>query len=260
MINNNFCNGGLMNKNVVAYYRTSSQSNVGTDKDSLKRQKHSVENYTKSNGMVIIKDFYDKGVSGSTDVFTRGSFLEMMNYCKENSIDTIVVEGADRIARDLLVMETAFMYLTSKLGYNLISVANPETFVDDTPTATLIRQILGVISQFEKSQIVEKLNGARKRKKALNKNRGITSRNGNGKVEGRKFMTEKHPELFELVVSYRKQTDRKTRQPLSHRNISKLLKDNHNISVSYNTVKRILEDVVRIKREERNMKRRKKVA
>ena len=56
-----------MNKNVVAYYRTSSQSNVGTDKDSLKRQKHSVENYTKSNGMVIIKDFYDKrGISYSS--------------------------------------------------------------------------------------------------------------------------------------------------------------------------------------------------
>jgi len=249
-----------MEKNVVAYYRTSSQSNIGTDKDSIKRQKQSVENYTKSNGMVIIKYFYDKGVSGSTDVFTRGSFLEMMNYCKENSIDTIVVEGADRIARDLLVMETAFMYLTSKLGYNLVSVANPETFVDDTPTATLIRQILGVISQFEKSQIVEKLKGARKRKKVLNKKRGITSRNGNGKVEGRKFLTETHPELFELVVSYRKQIDRKTRQPLSYVKISKLLKENHSISVSYNTVNRILDDVVRIKRDERNMKRRKLVA
>ena len=67
--------------------------------------------------MKVVKDFYDKGVSGTTDVFNRGSFLEMMTYCKDNSIDTIVVEGADRIARDLLVMETAFMYLTSCLLY-----------------------------------------------------------------------------------------------------------------------------------------------
>ena len=56
-----------MEKNVVAYYRTSSQSNVGGDKDSLKRQQNSVITYTKSNGMKVIKDFYDKGVSGSTD-------------------------------------------------------------------------------------------------------------------------------------------------------------------------------------------------
>ena len=158
-----------MEKQVVMYARTSSQASGGSDKDSLKRQRHSVSTYCKSNGLIVVKEFYDKGVSGTTDVFTRGSFLEMMNYCKDNSIDTIVVENADRLARDLITMETAFMYLTSKLGYNLISVANPETFVDDTPTATLIRQILGVISQFEKSQIVEKLKGARERKSKLNK-------------------------------------------------------------------------------------------
>ena len=249
-----------MEKQVVMYARTSSQASGGSDKDSLKRQRHSVSTYCKSNGLIVVKEFYDKGVSGTTDVFTRGSFLEMMNYCKDNSIDTIVVEGADRIARDLLVMETAFMYLTSKLGYNLVSVANPETFVEDTPTQTIIRQILGALSQFEKSQIVEKLKGARERKSTLNKSRGYVSRNGKGKVEGRKFLTEKHPELFELVVSYRKQIDRKTKKPLSYMNISKLLKDNHNISISYNTVNRILDDVVRIKREERNRKRRKLVA
>ena len=247
-----------MEKNVVAYYRTSSQSNVGGDKDSLKRQQNSVITYTKSNGMKVVNEFYDKGVSGSTDVFTRGSFLEMINYCKDHSIDTILVENADRLARDLITMETAFMYLTSKLGYNLISVANPETFVDDTPTATLIRQILGVISQFEKSQIVDKLKGARERKKALNKNRGITSRNGNGKVEGRKFLTEKHPQLFELVVKYRKNEGRT--KPLSYMGISKKLKAENDISISYNTVNRILRDVDRIKRENRNTRRRKKVA
>ena len=249
-----------MGKNVCGYYRTSSNSNVGTDKDSLKRQQNSVMTYTKSNGMKVVKEFYDKGVSGSTDVFTRGSFLEMMNYCKDNSIDTIVVEGADRIARDLITMETAFMYLTSKLGYNLISVANPETFIEDTPTQTMIRQILGVISQFEKSQIVEKMKVARERKSKLNKSRGYVSRNGTGKVEGRKFLTEKHPELFELVVSYRKQIDRKTKKPLSYMKISQLLKDNQNISISYNTVNRILDDVVRMKNEEKNRKRRKLVA
>ena len=118
-----------MGKNVCGYYRTSSNTNIGPEKDSLKRQQNSVMTYTKSNGMKVVKEFYDKGVSGSTDVFTRGSFLEMMNYCKDNSIDTILVENADRLARVLITMETAFMYVTSKLGFHLISVANPETFI-----------------------------------------------------------------------------------------------------------------------------------
>ena len=247
-----------MEKQVVMYARTSSQASGGTDKDSLKRQRHSVSKYCKSNGLIVVKEFYDKGVSGTTDILSRSSFIQMMNYCKNNSIETIVVESSDRLARDLIIMETAFMYLTSKCGYNLVSVANPETFVAKTPTATLIRQILGVISQFDKSQVVEKLSGARKRKKVLNKSRGITSRNGNGKVEGRKFLTEKHPQLFELVVKYRKNEGRT--KPLSYMGISKKLKAENDISISYNTVNRILRDVERIKRENRNTRRRKKVA
>ena len=43
----NFHYRGNMDTNVVGYYRTSSSSNVGNDKDSRKRQKHSVETYTK---------------------------------------------------------------------------------------------------------------------------------------------------------------------------------------------------------------------
>ena len=79
-------------------------------------------------------------------------------------------------------------------------------------------------------------------------------------MEGRKFLTEKHPELFDLVVSNRKKIDRKTHQPFSYSKISALIKEEHNLSISFNSVKRILEDVVRIKREERNRKRRKLVA
>ena len=255
----NFHYRGNMDTNVVGYYRTSSSSNVGNDKDSRKRQKHSVETYTKSNGMNLVAEFYDKGVSGTKEILNRTSFMEMLNYCEDNSIDTIVFESSDRLSRDLIVMETGFQYLTS-LGYKLISVANPNTFIEDTPTATLIRQVLGVISQFEKSNLVMKLKVARDRKKPLNESRGYTNRKGKGKCEGRKYLTEKNPELYDLVVSYRKKIDRKTHQPFSYRKISALLKEEHNLSISFNSVKRILEDVVRIKREDRNRKRRKLVA
>ena len=241
---------------VVGYYRTSSNSNVGQDKDSRKRQRHAVMNYASSNGMTVVSEFYDIGVSGTKEILNRPSFMKMLDYCEDNEISTIVLEDASRMSRDLIIQETGFQYLTTKLGYKLVSVANPDTFVENTPTGTLIRQVLGVISQFEKSSLVDKLRVARERKSIVNKRKGIIARSGKGKVEGKKRLTEKSPYLTELVVSYRKKIDRRTHQPYSYRKISKLLQEKNEISISYQTVNRILDDVVFMKKEERNRKRR----
>jgi len=70
-------------------------------------------------------------------------------------------------------------------------------------------------------------------------------------------LSEKHPELAKLVVNYRKMIDTKTHKPLSYRTISRRLEDEHNLVVSHNTVHRILDDVVFMKKVERNRKRRK---
>ena len=247
-----------MNKKIVGYFRTSSKSSTGEDKDSGKRQRHSVHTFCKSKGWDVVKDFWDKGVSGTLDVLNRPSFLEMLNYCEENEIKTIVFENSSRLSRDLICMETGFQYLSS-LGYTLISVDSPETFVENTPTSVLIRQVLGCISQFEKSSLVEKLRVSRKRKSKLNKKNGYISRTGRGKVEGVKKLTELNPELSGLVVSYRRKKDIRTKNSLSYMKISKLLEDENNLSVSFNSVKRILDDVKDEKRESRNRRRRKRI-
>jgi hypothetical protein len=36
-------------------------------------------------------------------------------------------------------------------GIDLIAADNPGSFIDDTPTAKLVRQVLGAISEFDKS-------------------------------------------------------------------------------------------------------------
>ena len=245
-----------MNKKVCGYYRTSSKSSSGDDKDSGKRQKHSVHSFCKSKNWEIGNEFWDKGVSGTLDVLNRPSFLEMLNYCEEYGIDTIVFESSSRLSRDLICMETGFQYLSS-LGYTLISVDSPKTFVENTPTSVLIRQVLGCISQFEKSNLVEKLRVSRKRKSKLNKKNGYISRTGRWKVEGVKKLTELNPELSGLVVKYRRKKDIRTKKSVSYMKISKLLQDEHNLSVSFNSVKRILDDVKDEKRNKRNIERRK---
>jgi hypothetical protein len=51
-------------------------------------------------------------------------------------------------------------------GINLIAADSPESFLNDTPTAVMIRQVQGAFAQFEKAMLVTKLKGARDRKKA----------------------------------------------------------------------------------------------
>jgi DNA invertase Pin-like site-specific DNA recombinase len=242
-----------MCKEVVGYYRTSSTTNV--EGDSRTRQSISVKNYSKTKGWNVSGEFYDV-ISGTTNILERKEFVEMLSYCEEHSIDTILFEGSDRLSRDLLVNEYSYEYLT-KLGFTLISVKNDRSFTDTSPTGILVRQILSTISSFEKNNLVEKLRQSRERKSKKNKELGINlSRNGNGRCGGKRKLTDTIPNLSNLVLSYKKTKDIRTRKPLTNSKISKLLLEEHNISVSYNSVRRILEDVERDKREKINLKRR----
>jgi DNA invertase Pin-like site-specific DNA recombinase len=76
---------------------------------------------------------------------------------------------------------------------DLIAADSPGSFIDDTPTAKLVRQVLGAISEFDKAMTVAKLRGARERK-----------RREAGKCEGRKSHGELNPELVALVRQLRR--------------------------------------------------------
>jgi DNA invertase Pin-like site-specific DNA recombinase len=241
-----------MCKNVVGYYRTSSTTNVKGD--SRTRQSISVKNYSKTKGWNVTGEFYDV-ISGTTNILERKEFVEMLSYCEMNSIDTILFEGSDRLSRDLIVNETSYEYLT-KLGYTLISVKNDKTFTETTPTGILVRQILSTISSFEKNNLVEKLRVSRERKSKKNKELGLISRTGRGRCGGKRKLTETNPNLSNLVLSYKKTKDLRTRKPLTNTKISNLLLEEHNLSVSYKSVGRILKDIERDKREKINSKRR----
>jgi DNA invertase Pin-like site-specific DNA recombinase len=222
--------------------------------DSRTRQSISVKNYSKTKGWNVTGEFYDV-ISGTTNILERKEFVEMLSYCEENSIDTILFEGSDRLSRDLIVNETSYEYLT-KLGYTLISVKNDKTFTETTPTGILVRQILSTISSFEKNNLVEKLRVSRERKSKKNKELGLISRTGRGRCDGKRKLTETNPNLSNLVLSYKKTKDLRTRKPLTNTKISNLLLEEHNLSVSYKSVGRILKDIERDKREKINSKRR----
>lgn len=181
-----------MTAEAVAYYRTSSATNVGADKDSLNRQKAAVLAYAQAHSITIVDEFYDAAVSGADPVEARAGFLAMLARIEGNGVRAILVETANRFARDLIVQETGWRFLQAR-GIDLVAVDSPEAFLSDTPTAVLIRQILGAVAQFEKASLVAKLRGARLRKK-----RQV------GKCEGRKSYAELDPEMVEYVRDLRR--------------------------------------------------------
>lgn len=171
----------------VAYFRTSSETNVGADKDTLKRQGAAVAKFAKAGGYDVIAEYSDDGVKGADPVDQRPGFAAMLKHIAGNGVRTIIVETASRFARDLIVQETGYRFLRDA-GITLIAADSPNAFLDDTPTAVMIRQILGSVSQFEKAMLVAKLKGARARKKAIT-----------GKCGGRKSYSERSPEMVALA-------------------------------------------------------------
>jgi DNA invertase Pin-like site-specific DNA recombinase len=149
----------------VAYYRTSSAANVGADKDSERRQREAVVAYAKGAKLDVTAEFYDAAVSGADPVDIRENFVRMLAYCAEHEISIVLVENASRFARDLAVQLTGHALLRGR-GIELVPVDAPTYFTDPTPTAEMVRQILGAVSQFEKASLVAKLKGARARVKA----------------------------------------------------------------------------------------------
>ena len=231
-----------MSKKCVSYYRTSSLSNVGQEKDSLKRQKSVVHSFCKNSGYEIEGEFYET-LTGDGEILSRPKFLKMMEFCDSNDIKTIVFENTTRFSRNLICSETGYVYLKG-LGYTLISSESPESFVDDSPTSVLIRRVLGCLSEFEKNSTVKKLKGSRIRKRPVMKDKGIITRNGDGKVEGRKSHLEKNPELEGLLKKYRK--------TMTYVGISSVLMSEHGLKVSKSSIPNLLKEIEFKKKEKRN--------
>ena len=88
-------------------------------------------------------------MSGADPVNDRPGFTEMLERLLSNGARTILVESPDRFARDLMVQLAGHDMLKAK-GITLIAASAPTFFVEDTPTAVLVRQVLGAVAQFEK--------------------------------------------------------------------------------------------------------------
>jgi len=159
-------------KNVFVYLRVSGKGQV--DGDGPDRQRDSIKLFCAGRDLAILGEKFEAGVSGTKECMDRPAFADLLEEieCRRTNgqeIEGIVVERADRLARDLMVSELLLRECRTR---NIkVFCADRGELVDlasdsSDPTQTLIRQILAALSQWEKTQIVMKTRKARERIRA----------------------------------------------------------------------------------------------
>ncbi len=148
----------------VAYLRVSTKGQI--DKTGFDRQIDTIQKFCKANDFEIMK-IYKEQVSGIKDEEQREIFMSMINDCLSNEYKFIICESLDRLAREYRIQEQLLIFLASK-GLHFISANTgediTEAFKGDNVKILMI-QILGCISQFERSQIISRLKKGREKKR-----------------------------------------------------------------------------------------------
>lgn len=102
-------------------------------------------------GITLDKTFTDKASGKDTE---RPQLQALLEFVREG--DTVLVHSMDRLARSLRDLEAIVTGLTGR-GVTVSFVSQGMTFTgDDSPMNTLMLQMLGAVSQFERSLILER--------------------------------------------------------------------------------------------------------
>lgn len=153
---------------ILSYIRVSSVGQV--ERDGFERQRESILKWVKGQKLKVVSEYREEGVSGTKDGLARPAMAAMLldieAMLQEGHQVAVVVEKADRFARDLIVSELLLRQFR-ELGVQVFEAegGNELTAGTENPTSTLIRHVLSAVAEFEKSSLVLKLRAARERKK-----------------------------------------------------------------------------------------------
>ncbi len=149
-------------KRATAYVRVSSFD------QNTEAQETALQEYIQRRGWTLHKIYRDEGVSGTKA--SRPALDELLKDCRRKAFDVVVVWKFDRFARSLTTL-VAGLKLCRVLGIDFVSVT--EAVDTSLPMGELMFQIIGAISQFERSLIAERVKS------------GLANARAKGKVLGR---------------------------------------------------------------------------
>ena len=150
------------NEGVVAYYRvsTNEQNESGL---GLEAQKAVCRAYAAKNGLTIISEHTDAGVSGRAPLEQRAALVAAMASVVANKPASLLVAKIDRLSREMLTQLTIEKALVQS-GCRLVSAANEGTESDDA-ASVFTRRIMSAVGELEASLVSVRTKAALKAKK-----------------------------------------------------------------------------------------------
>ena len=147
---------------VFAYLRVSGKGQL--EGDGFDRQRAAIQAFCDSKGWSVLRWFEERGVSGTNEMGDRPALTELVSLLGPATTDTMIVENADRLARDLRVSELILEDFRQIKAHVFDASSQMDLTVCDDPTRVMIRQMLGAVAEWNKSMLVKKLKAARDRK------------------------------------------------------------------------------------------------
>ena len=192
-----------MSKQAVTYLRVSGKGQVGGG--GFPRQRDAIRRFAKRHRLEIVGEYRDEGVSGTKELADRAGLAALLDRVESDGVRVVLVESADRLARDLMVSEVILGQFRQG-GIRVLAADGTDLSADDDPTRKLIRQVLAAVAEFDKSVTVLKLRAARERVRLRN-----------GRCEGRKPFGyyDGEPEIVALIRRLRRKPRGKGKRQLS---------------------------------------------
>jgi len=88
---------------VLSYLRVSGRGQI--DGDGFERQRDAIQRFATANGYRVMQEYRDEGVSGTKELADRPGLAALLDHLESNGVHVVLVERADRLARDLMVSE-----------------------------------------------------------------------------------------------------------------------------------------------------------
>ena len=140
---------------VALYCRVSTEDQLTTS--TIDIQLHACREHAETIDAVVVKEYLDEAVSGTTPFDERPAGAQLLADAKAGLFDAVVIYRLDRLAREMTTGLIAFKRL-KKLGTPVVSVC--ETW-DDSPTGAFIFREFMSIAQLDRDLIVERTSNGR---------------------------------------------------------------------------------------------------
>jgi DNA invertase Pin-like site-specific DNA recombinase len=148
------------------YYRAALYLRVSTAGQTVENQRRELTEVAERHGWQIIREYADEGISGAKGRDQRPKFDAMCNAIVRREFDLVVTWSVDRLGRSL---QDLIGFLGEVHGAGVDLYMHQQGIDTTTPAGKAMFQLMGVLAEFERAMIQERVHAGLARAKAEGK-------------------------------------------------------------------------------------------